>query len=656
MPGSKPSPPSTLRNSSNCARVIISSVPAEAKCVHVPASRSPGDSSMSFASAGASSGAAPNRPIPVSILRWTGTTSSPSPSARAKAALETPMLKPLSAAAGAWLGSKPPMTRMRSACTRPVSSRASSSVATASQVAPPLSAARATGTAPCPYPLALTTAIKRVPLGRWARIRAALARTARRSISAQRRWVVLQTTLSEHVHDQRQLWQQVARQQPRVADAVRDSATGRSVDIDAVHSSGVRIRTLSDEGADHARQYVAGAAGRERRHLMRVFTQAAVGMSHQRVGTLQDDDRPPFLRRLASRPGSIGLNGFGGLTQQPCHLARMGRQDPVLAQAGLLARGVGESVQRIGVQHQRTFGVEREVEDQAPRRSVAAQAWSDHPGLGGGQLAQHRVVRGVPDRTRGYLGHRGGHDLGALGSEDRINGVRDQEADQPGACAGGARRGEVGGAGQAKASRQHHHRPEGAFVSVARTLRKAHGFGRRQQRVGDVWHLEVRGRDGEVAVVGDADLDARSAVVAEQPHPRRAVGARQHLDAPARETDAGAIEAFDYGFLGRPAPGQALSVVSAVDELGGCVDLVQEAPAGAPDRERDSVYRNRVNTNSLHRFILGYWISPSGAARHLPRMRGSDLSSYSTVTLFARLRGWSTSCPSSTATWYANSC
>src|SRR5205823_4813762 len=31
-------------------------------------------------------------------------------------------------------------------------------------------------------------------------------------------------------------------------------------------------------------------------------------------------------------------------------------------------------------------------------------------------------------------------------------------------------------------------------------------------------------------------------------------------------------------------------------------------------------------------------------------------SGYSTVTLLARLRGWSTSSPSSTATWYANSC
>src|SRR6266851_3502074 len=385
MPESNPSPPSTTLNCANWARVIISSVPAEAKCVHVPTSRSPGDSSMSFARAGASSGAEPNRPIPVSILRWTGTTSSPSPNGRAKAALEMPMLKPLSAAAAAWSRTSPPITRMRSACARPVSSRASSSVATASHVAPPLSAARATGTAPCPYPLALTTAIKRVPLGRWARMRAALARTARRSISAQRRWAVLEAALAQHVHDERQLRQQVARQQPGVAHAVRDPPAGRGMDVHAAHSGGVRIRTLSDEGADHARKDVAGAAGRERRHLMRVFAQAAVGMGHQRVGTLQDDDRPPFLRRLASRPGSICLDGFGRLAQEPRHLARMGRQDPVLAQAGLLARRVGEGVESVGVKDKRALGVEREVEDQAPRRSVAAQARADDPSLGAGQ-------------------------------------------------------------------------------------------------------------------------------------------------------------------------------------------------------------------------------------------------------------------------------
>jgi hypothetical protein len=139
----------------------------------------------------------------------------------------------------------------------------------------------------------------------------------------------------------------------------------------------------------------------------------------------------------------------------------------------------------------------------------------------------------------------------------------------------------------------------------AAPVAEAYRIWRRQQAVRDVRHFEVRGRHGEVAVVGDADLDARAAVVAEQPHPGGAARPWQDLDPPAWEADAGAVEALDHCFLGRPTPCQALGVVSAVDELGGGVDLVQEAAAGAPDRKRDSVYRNRVNTDPLHGLILG---------------------------------------------------
>ncbi len=53
---------------------------------------------------------------------------------------------------------------------------------------------------------------------------------------------------------------------------------------------------------------------------------------------------------------------------------------------------------------------------------------------------------------------------------------------------------------------------------------------------------------------------------------------------------------------------------------------------------------------------------PSGFACHLP-LAGEDFMTcglrqlaYSTVTLFARFRGWSTSVPFATATWYASSC
>src|SRR5205823_8399582 len=104
--------------------------------------------------------------------------------------------------------------------------------------------------------------------------------------------------------------------------------------------------------------------------------------------------------------------------------------------------------------------------------------------------------------------------------------------------------------------------------------------------VGD---LEVGGGHGEAAVVGDADLDLGSAVVAQEAGARSSIGAGENLDAAAGKADPGAVEALDHRFLGRPAAGQALVVAIAVDELGGRVDLFQEAGAGAFYREGDPV-------------------------------------------------------------------
>src|SRR2546427_800084 len=146
MPGLTPRRETVSMKSSNCRRVIASSDSAFAKCVHVPASRVPRDSSMYRASAGASSGALPKRPMPVSIFRCTGTGRSDAPSASASSRLDTVMLQPVSEAA-----------------------------------------------------------------------------------------------LAEHVHDDRDLHQQVAREKARVAESLRDVATGGGVDVDAGHGGGIRL-------------------------------------------------------------------------------------------------------------------------------------------------------------------------------------------------------------------------------------------------------------------------------------------------------------------------------------------------------------------------------------------------------------------------------
>src|SRR5258706_4334040 len=105
--------------------------------------------------------------------------------------------------------------------------------------------------------------------------------------------------------------------------------------------------------------------------------------------------------------------------------------------------------------------------------------------------------------------------------------------------------------------------------------------------------------------MGDAHLQLCAAMISEQPGARGAAWPGKHLDAPAREADAGAVEAFDDGFLGGPPAGEPFRVARAVGLLGGRVDLVQEAGAGAADGQGYAVHRDGVNTDSLHQLIVG---------------------------------------------------
>ena len=105
---------------------------------------------------------------------------------------------------------------------------------------------------------------------------------------------------------------------------------------------------------------------------------------------------------------------------------------------------------------------------------------------------------------------------------------------------------------------------------------------------------------GEPAVVRDAHLDLRAAIVTEQPRARGAVGPGKDLDPAAGEADSGPVEAFDHGLFGGPAAGEAFVVAGAVGLLRGGVDLVQEPGAGALDRERDPVNRDGVYSDALH--------------------------------------------------------
>src|SRR5262249_34564257 len=102
----------------------------------------------------------------------------------------------------------------------------------------------------------------------------------------------------------------------------------------------------------------------------------------------------------------------------------------------------------------------------------------------------------------------------------------------------------------------------------------------------------------------------------------RVVAAGKDFDLAPGEADSRAVEAFEHGFFGGPAAGEALVVPRAVGDLGWRVDLGQEAGAGAADGEGDPVDGDRGGPAPLQRIIL-------------PRC--------ATVTDFPRFRGWSTS-------------
>ena len=139
---------------------------AEAKCDQRPTTVTRPASSASLAAAsspGQSAGAAPPRLSPVSAFRWTraGRPATAAAAASRRTRSADPADRSTSAAMAAAWSCSGTAIRHRIGSSRPAwrSSSASATCTTPSQSAPPAIAARAAGTAPWPYPLALTTAI-----------------------------------------------------------------------------------------------------------------------------------------------------------------------------------------------------------------------------------------------------------------------------------------------------------------------------------------------------------------------------------------------------------------------------------------------------------------------------------------------------------------
>ena len=151
-------------------------------------------------------------------------------------------------------------------------------------------------------------------------------------------------------------------------------------------------------------------------------------------------------------------------------------------------------------------------------------------------------------------------------------------------------------------------------------------------RDGDAAHAQLLGaapRRGRGGTIDGWPVGSRSTSMSFQPTPRTPEA--QHLG---------------HGLLGGPATGERLGAVADVALLGGGQDAVGEALPEALDRGRDPVDLDDVDAElgRARRDVPG---PRADGSRASPRT--SDGPPYSTVTDFARLRGWSTSVPRATA-------
>ena len=289
---------------------------------------------------------------------------------------------------------------------------------------------------------------------------------------------------------------------------------------------------------------------------------------------------------------------------------------------------LGQQVKRVRIEHQRCRHAGDEILDQAPCRRIPPEPRPDHTGVGTREATQDTAQRRVANDPRRDFRDGADDDFGALLGEDGIDRLRDQQADDTRARARCPHARQVSGAGEALRSRQHHDGTEGPLVTIARTRGEPEPIRKRAGRHDGFGFGDHRDGDGEVAVVRDADVDVAPGQRGgrRDPDVRAAVVTGEDLDvAHARPRDAGRHRLADR-FLRRPATRPTLGTAAAVVDLPVAEELVEE-----PIAEALLGFRNARNRRHIHAH---------------PRGHGA----YSTVTLFARLRGWSTLQPRSVAT------
>ena len=174
---------------------------------------------------------------------------------------------------------------------------ASAAVATPSAVAPPSSAARAAGTAPCPYPSALTTAIIRAPPATLTS-RPALWRIAPRSIRATARGLVTGEARTAAAGRRGAPPARRRRSCRRRGRPARRRARGPPPRRRPPRKGSI---PLASSGGDRAGEHVAGAGGRQRRGASGAHRDVAAGAGHDRARPLQQHHSPGPPRQLSRR-------------------------------------------------------------------------------------------------------------------------------------------------------------------------------------------------------------------------------------------------------------------------------------------------------------------------------------------------------------------
>ncbi len=182
---------------------------------------------------------------------------------------------------------------------------------------------------------------------------------------------------------------------------------------------------------------------------------------------------------------------------------------------------------------------------------------------------------------------------------------------------------------------EHRHRAEGALVALVGAVGQAQPL--RNIDLVRAHHPDDDG-DGEVTLVTEADAHRRRAAPDTE---RGGTGvAAHHLHvAPGgkRFPGAGTPGELAHRLLGGETTGETIGAPVAVGALGGREQTVRQCGVTA-QRRLEAARRGDVDAHGRNR--------DEGEERGHGYRRA-----YSTVTDLARLRGWSTSQPRSTATW-----